>query len=242
VRISSKSAIVAVALLALCRGALAQQRQVTVPEVTVTAPAPSNRGFSSFAESTRVEEDKWPQIPCNTSRISFGAGGKCQNGNPSETFLILSSGSGRDKRCDIAHQVTIFQNGLLSIEADALIFDPYKVTAVGFQHKDCSVLSGFLNLPDDFKDLNQVTRRGGNWRNFTHDNTQSMMAFTNKGRGCVAVERLGPPWHGGYVWVVHASICQSDARTVQTADIDRVLSGLRLQIYDPAGNLAGGPH
>jgi hypothetical protein len=137
--------------------------------------------------------------------------------------------------------LTIFQNGSLSVEADALIFDPYKVTAVGFQDKDCTVWSGFLNLPDDFKDLNQVTRRGGNWRNFTHDNTQSVMAFTNGGHGCVAVERLGPPWHGGYVWVVHASICQSDARMVQTADIDRVLGELRLQTYDPAGNVARGP-
>jgi hypothetical protein len=165
-QIRSKSPIAAAVFLAVCGGALAQQTHVVVPEVSVTAPAPSTRGFSPFAESTRVEEDKWPQIPCTTSRISFGVGGKCQNGNPTETFLMLSSNSGRDKRCGIAHQLTIFQNGPLSVEADALIFDPYKVTAVGFQDKDCSVWSGFLNLPDDFKDLNQVTRRGGNWRQY----------------------------------------------------------------------------
>jgi hypothetical protein len=237
-------AAVAATILASCGDALAQQTRMAVPEVSVTAPAPAPaiRRFSPFTESTRVEEDKWPEIPCGTSRISFGAGGKCQNGNPTETFLTVSSESGRYRRCDIAHQLTIFQSGPLAVEADALIFDPYKVTAVGHQDKDCTVWSGFLNLPEDFKDLNQVTRRGDSWRNFTHNDAQSQMEFSNGGRGCVAVERLGPPWHGGYVWVVHASICRTDARLVQAADIESVLGGLQLRSYDPAGNLAKAPH
>jgi hypothetical protein len=64
---------------------------MVVPQVTVTAPAPAPevRGFSPFTEGTRVDEGKWPQIPCRLSRISFGTDGTCQNGNPTKTFLTL---------------------------------------------------------------------------------------------------------------------------------------------------------
>jgi hypothetical protein len=68
-------------------------------------------------------------------------------------------------------------------------------------------------MPDDFKDLNQVTRRGTGWRNFAKGAPQSTMEFSDGAHNCLAVERLGPPWHGGYVWVVHASICREDADT-----------------------------
>jgi hypothetical protein len=137
--------------------------------------------------------------------------------------------------------LTTFEDGPLAVEADALIFDPYKITAVGHPAKNCTVWSGFLDLPNDFKDLNQVTRRGDNWRNFTRNDGQSVMEFTSGGRACVAVERLGPPWRGGYVWVVHASICRNDAGPVQMADVEQVLGGLRLEVYDPVGNLARAP-
>ena len=99
---------------------------------------------------------------------------------------------------------------------------------------------GYANMPDDFKDMNQVTRRGGDWANFVKGDPQSTASFSNNGRNCVAVERLGPPWHGGYVWVVHASICPATTQAqLQNADIDAVFAMLELRQYDSAGNLRG---
>jgi hypothetical protein len=47
----------------------------------------------------------------------------------------------------------------------------------------------------------------------------------------------GPVWRGGYIYMMHASICRTDAATVQAADIAYVLGSLQTRIYDPLGNL-----
>jgi hypothetical protein len=96
-------------------------------------------------------------------------------------------------------------------------------------------------MPEDFKDMNQVARRGVGWRNFVpggaESGAQSTIEFSDGRRGCVALERLGPPWRGGYVWVVHATICQAYTVPIAKADIDTVFNALQLRVYDPTGNL-----
>ena len=230
----------ALTLLALVASPVAAQQQPqSLPDVNVTAQAPIKNinPFQPFSGNTRVEEDKWPVIPCNAARIDLGPGARCQTGTQIENFLTMSQGG----RCDIARQLAMVKNARYEAEADVMIFDPYKLTAAGHQMKNCTVWTGYTNMPDDFKDMNQMTRRGAGWVNFVKGSPQSTIAYTDGGRNCLAVERLGPPWHGGYVWVVHASICPAGAGAVQPADIDAVFAMLQLRQYDPEGNLRGAP-
>jgi hypothetical protein len=226
-------------LLLLSIPALAQQQQQSLPDVNVTAQAPIKNinPFNPFSGNTRVEEDKWPVIQCQAARIDLGTGARCQTGTQIENFMTMSASG----RCDIARQLAMVKNGRYEAEADVMIFDPYKVTAAGHQLKNCTVWTGYTNMPDDFRDMNQMTRRATSWGSFTKGAPQSTISYTDGGRNCVAVERLGPPWHGGYVWVVHASICPAAAGSVQNADIDAVFAMLQLRQYDPEGNLRGAP-
>jgi hypothetical protein len=201
-----------------------QESKVPLPDVTVTTPAPIQQVNPPPRDG--VDEAKWPVISCANARIDLGAGAKCLVGTP--------IGGGH---CDIARQAATITNARYQIEADVKIFDPAKVTADGNQGKNCMVWSGYTHMPDDFKKMNQMTRLGSGWNNFVKGDPQSTASFVNGGRNCVAVERLGPPWHGGYVWVVHASICPAAAGSVQTADIDAVFSMLQLRTYDAQGNL-----
>jgi hypothetical protein len=241
-RTASAAALVAAAAIA-CDSALAQTQQAPLPDVNVTAPGPAPppaKAFSPFSTNTRVEESKWPEIPCNTARIALGPGSKCQNGGPTESFLTMSGGlanTGSNGVCDIAHQLAIIGNGRYQVEADVLIFDPYKITAIGHPDKNCFVWSGYTTMPNDFYDMNQVTRRGTGWRNFMKGDPQSTIEFSVGAKNCLAVERLGPHWHGGYVWVVHASICPATQAQLQNADIDAVFAMLELRQYDAQGNL-----
>jgi hypothetical protein len=227
----------------------AQQTLQPLPDVSVTAPAPAppmSKAFSPFSTHTRVEEDKWPVIPCigGISRIEFGTGAKCQNGSPTETFMSAAGAQDFDTQCDISHQLMIADDGRYRVEADVLIFDPYKIVAgpaTGHLDKNCTIWSGFRHLPDDFVDMNQVTRRATNWRNFVKDSDQNTMEFTDGTRNCAAVERFGPRWHGGNVWLVHAAICPDSPVQLTSADIDAVFGMMKLQVYDPVGNLASPP-
>jgi hypothetical protein len=230
----------AVALLHLSTiAAGAQQPQAPLPDVNVTAQAPIKQvnPFQPFSGNTRVDEARWPVIPCASSRIDLGPGSKCQTGTQIETFLTMSQGG----RCDIARQVAMVDNTRYRIEADVMIFDPTKVTATGHQGKNCTVWTGYTNMPDDFQDMNQMTRRGTGWRNFVKGAPQSTIEYTDGTCNCLAFERLGPPWHGGYVWVVHASICPAPPAALQNADIDAVFAMLQLRQYDAQGNLRGPP-
>jgi len=222
-------------LLLLSVSALAQQQSQPLPDVNVTAQAPIKNinPFNPFSGNTRVEEDKWPVIPCQGARIDLGAGARCQTGTQVENFMTMAQSG----RCDIARQLAMVKNARYEAEADVMIFDPYKVTATGHQMKNCTVWTGYTNMPDNFRDMNQMTRRGSGWRNFVKGAPQSTIEFTDGGKNCLAVERLGPPWHGGYVWVVHASICPTTAAPLQNADIDGVFATLQLRQYDAQGNL-----
>jgi hypothetical protein len=228
------------------------QTQTGLPDVTVTAPAPPPappQQFSPFAGKTRVEEEKWPEIPCGGARIASSAGGKCQAGPQIETFMSAfepGKEPGGGSTCSIGHQLISVDIGRFAVEADVLIFDPYKVTGSAAQSKWCMVWSGYKELPNDFKDMNQVARRGADWRNFVNgggtNGTQSTIEFADGRRGCLAVERLGPPWRGGFVWVLHATICQASGPAIMPADIEAVVGALQIRTYDPVGNLrpAGG--
>jgi len=235
-------AAIATMIIAYAGNASAQGKLAPLPDVNVTAPPTTEsfitRGFTPYDGNVRVEEDKWPAIPCATARISAGPEGKCQTGTPTENFLSRSASEPGD--CVIYHQLVTFHTGTLSVEADSKIFDPYKIvsgSSTGHQGKNCFVWSGYLRPLTDFPDMNQVTRRGTGWRNLVLGKPLSTYDFADNGRTCTAIEKLGPPWHGGYIWVVHASICQPAARPVQPSDITAVLAGLRLDRYDPLGNL-----
>jgi hypothetical protein len=203
--------VVAAVTLPSAGPTLAQQAQTTLPEVEVTAPAVPPPPPPQFPPSmgmlgkTRVEEDKWVEVPCGSSRMNAAAAaGKCQTGPLVQSFLSYMAGEppiGYGD-CTIVHPLVIAVIGRFAVEADVLVFDPYKVTAGPYNGK-CTVWSGYEHLTDDFRDMNQVTRRGVGWRNFVAGNGQSgaqnTIEFANGSRDCLAVERLGPPWHGGIV-------------------------------------------
>jgi hypothetical protein len=55
--------------------ALGADASLALPEVTVTARpvTPEWKKWNPYGGSTRVEEDKWPDIPCSASHIAAGA-------------------------------------------------------------------------------------------------------------------------------------------------------------------------
>src|SRR5579863_10096409 len=126
-----------------------QEARTSLPDVTVTAPLPPPPRFSSMSGKTRVEEDRWPAIPCDSSRIAGGAGGKCQTGPQIENFMSgMSTGAqpSAASECSIAHHLVTVGIGRLAVEADLLVVDPYKLTASGSFNKFCTVWSGFKDI------------------------------------------------------------------------------------------------
>jgi hypothetical protein len=94
--------------------------------------------------------------------------------------------------------------------------------------------------------MNQVTRRGTNWHNLKINDLQDQwyggnrlrsIEFSDGPHHCIAVRKPGPVWGGGYIWMMHASICRTDSAMVQAEDVAYVLGSLQTRIYDPAGNL-----
>jgi hypothetical protein len=240
-------AIVAAAMLLSAGAAYAQNAQLSVPNVTVTAPATpveppymrnpwKSGGRNPYFGRYRVEEDKFAEAPCAQTRIAFNQGGKCLQG-----YRLGSPGQGGGGTpCDMALDVVIDRTANLSIEADILIFDPYKVTAQGSLPRWCYV-HGYLDYDqEDFQDMNQVTRRGTNWRNLLidgQDRQDRSIEFSDGPHNCVAVLKHGPVWRGGYVYMTHASICRTDAANVQPDDVAYVLGSVHTRMYDPVGNL-----
>jgi len=153
----------------------------------------------------------------------------------------VGSGTIQQSNCAIGHDLVMFDAGALRVEADAMIFDPSYVSAIGHQHRDCYVQSPYRNLSEDFRDLNQMTRRGSGWRNFSGNGDLSTMEFTVRSDACLAIEKRGPRWGGGYVWLIHASICRTDRRPVEMADVDAALAALQVRTHDPRGNLRAPP-
>jgi hypothetical protein len=165
----------------------ADQSALGLPDITVTAPpiTPPWKKFSPYLGNTRVEEDKWPNIPCTSSRIASVGSGNC----------------------------------------------------IGFQHRACFVETGYSDLREDFPDMNQMTREGSGWRNFREAGDLSAMEFSIGPNDCWAVEKRGPQWGGGHVWVIHASFCRADGHAAEPPDLDRVLGALQVRKYESIGNL-----
>jgi hypothetical protein len=244
-------AIVSAAMMVSASGACAQDSKLSVPNVTVTAPAPVEPpymrdpwkayGRNPYFGRARVEENKFLREPCTATHIALGPTGKCLHGYR----LSLPEGAtyfefGGSTSCEMALDVVIDNTGELSIEADILVFDPYKVTVNGSPPKWCFV-HGYLDYDqEDFQDMNQVTRRGTNWHNLQTNGRYSQersIEFSDGPHNCVALLKPGPVWRGGYVYMMHASICRNDAGTVRAEDIAHVLGSLQARVYDPVGNL-----
>ena len=93
----------------------------------------------------------------------------------------------------------------------------------------------------DFQDMNQVTRRGTNWRNLAGDGEDKSMEFSDGPHNCVAIKKAGPRWQGGYVYMMHASVCRTDTAAIRAEDIAYALSSLEVRQHDPVGNLRPPP-
>ena len=213
-----------------------------LPDVSVTAPpiTPPWKKWSPYLGNSRVEEDKWPDIPCTSSRITSGNTGRCKTGpalNPAAIGLPQGNPSIQVSNCRIAHDLVITSIGKFKVEADVLTFDPTYVSAIGHQHRGCFVESGYSDLRDDFPDMNQMTRDGTSWRNFIERDDLTTIDFSIGAGDCRAVEKRGPRWREGYVYVIHASICRNDGRPVEAADLVQILDGLLVRQYEPNGNL-----
>ena len=244
-------AVAAIAIISSAAGACAQEtQQLSLPNVTVTAPAlPLEPPYlrdpgkayqrNPYNGRYRVEEDKFREVPCTATRIASAAGGKCLQGYrliPAQTQQLANPKGGDN--CDLALDVVAYSVGNLSIEADTLIFDPYKLTAIGYQTSQFCYVSGNTGYDqEDFRDMNQVTRRGTNWHSLVGDGEDKSIEFSDGQHNCAAVQRAGPKWSGGYIYMLHASICRTDAAPMRAEDIAYALGSLQLRQYDPIGNL-----
>src|SRR3984893_9799869 len=169
-----------------------ETQQLSVPNVTVTAPAAPvappylrdpRKAYqrNSYSGRYRVEEDKFSEVPCTATRIASATGGKCLLGYrllPGATDQITNPKGGSN--CDLSLDVAIYSSGHLSIEADTLIFDPYKLTAIGPQTSAYCYVNGNSGYDqEDFQDMNQVTRRGTNWRNLVSNGEDKSIEFSD---------------------------------------------------------------
>jgi hypothetical protein len=221
-------------------------QSLDLPEVTVTAPpiTPSWKKWNPYSSNTRVEEEKWPEIPCGASRISSGVATNCQTG-PSLGYEGMGLANGNiaidPSNCRMAHDLVTTTLGNLVIEADAIVVDPYFVSAIGSQHNGCYVQSHYSDLREDFPDINQMTRKGTGWHDYVESGDLSTMDFAIGSIACRAVEKRGPTWLGGHIFVIHASICRRDGHPVEATDINLALGSLQVRQYEPRGNLRPPP-
>jgi hypothetical protein len=228
-------------------GRAADTQQPPLPDVTVTAPSvPDPYGGDPRAPRTvapseinpyygrnRVDESMFAEKPCSETRLSTNVnGGKCLEG-----YKIGSDSGG--SVCHIQLDVVMGAAAAYTFEADVFVFDPYLVTSGGSLPKNCAVSKQSQYDLGRLQDMNQMTRRGTNWRSYVkNDDTGEVTAEYSDGRlNCRAFRRLGPNWHGGVVWAVHASICRLDGSAVESADTHSMLSSLKIRVYDPRGNL-----
>jgi len=220
--------------------ALAQQN-MTLPDVTVTAPGnipPSTAASNPYFGKTRVEEASWPSIPCASSRIGATAAGDCRRG---PSVINFEHGDAQGSRplsnCQIAHDLVIGNVAGIDFEADSLVFDPNYVSAIGNQRQDCYVEARPSTLHEQLVDMNHVTRKASRWGNLTESGDLSSMDFTVAGENCLAFEKRGPRWGGGYVWLIHAAICHRGGGPVDMAAVATVLNALQVRQRDSNGNL-----
>jgi hypothetical protein len=140
----------------------------------------------------------------------------------------------------MAHDLVITNSGILMIEADAIVVDPYFVSAIGSQHKGCYVQSHYSDLREDFPDMNQITWKTSGWHDYTENGDLSTMDFSIASIARRAVEKRGPTWRGGHTFVIYASICRRDGiRSRRLTSVSPL--ALRVDQYEPPGNLRPPP-
>jgi hypothetical protein len=238
------SPLAAFALAACIAFPAAAQQSIALPDVSVTAPnapptgAASSGGMPMFGNA-RVEEEKWPEIPCDASRVGAGAmPASCRRG---PTQINFEHGDAQQTRqptnCRIAHDLVIGTLGGLGFEADTLVFDPYYVSAVGHQRQDCYVESVPAHIRGEFLDMNQVTRQATGWGDMADGADLVTQPFTVGAERCIALEKRGPRWGGGYIFLIHATICRKDGQPIDAGNIASVVAALQVQQRDAAGNL-----
>jgi hypothetical protein len=268
----AKRALTAIAaLVAIFFVSVAQAQpteQMTLPGVTVTAPpfvplymrhTPGDLLNSKayqrnpYFGNNRVEEEKFTPVACSDSiaRVAPASTGSCLEGYhliPGPIYGIERPSSS----CRVDHDVTIYDLGDLSVEADVFVFDPYMLTAdAGFPPKDCYVAGYSGYDQEDFQDMNRITRRGTNWHHLRGKicNWQDLsiacqaksIEFSYGPHHCIAVRRPGPRWEGGFVWMLTASVCRTDTASLRPDDVARALAALQIRTYDPVGNIARPP-
>jgi hypothetical protein len=258
--------VVAIALAAAAwvSAAFAQQtNQTTLPQVTVTAPAvplylrPGD-GLKAFRRNpyfgnNRVEESRFAPVPCSGFRID-PASAEANDRSCLQGYRLVSGyvHMSKGKHCDIDHDVTIYDVGDLSVEADVIIFDPYKLTAdTGFPDRNCYV-AGYSGYDrEDFQDMNRITRRGTDWHDLRSETCEwsdlraacetKSVEFSDGPHRCIAIRRPGPRWSAGFVWMLTASVCHTDLASLHPGDVERALAGVQIRHYDPLGNIARQP-
>ena len=99
----------------------------------------------------------------------------------------------------------------------------------------------YSDLREDFPDLNQITRKGSTRRDYTKSGDLTTMAFSVGSADCRAIEKRGPTWLGGHVYVIHASVCRKDGHAVEPTDVALALGFLQVQQYEARGNLRAPP-
>jgi hypothetical protein len=87
--------------------------------------------------------------------------------------------------------------------------------------------------PENFQDMNQVARRGSNWRNLVSNGKDKSIEFSDGPYNCVAIHKAGTPWRGGYVYVLHAGICRTDTAGVCAEDVAYTLGSTQIRQSDP---------
>ena len=132
--------ILVAVLPAMPPGSLAADGSMSLPDVSVTAPpiVPAWKKWNPYGGSTRVEEDKWPDIPCSASRIAAGATTGCKTGpllSYAGVGLPMNDRAPDLSNCKLAHDLVMTNLGVLAVEADVIVVDPYLISAIGPQHK-----------------------------------------------------------------------------------------------------------
>jgi hypothetical protein len=216
--------------------------QQPLPDVTVTAPEPYGGDpraprvvppteINPYYGRNRVDESLFAEKPCSETRMSSSAGGKCLEG-----YKI--GGDSAANVCHIQLDVVMGTTPTYNFEADVFVFDPFLVGSGGPMPTGCSVSKQPQYDLARLQDMNQMTRRGANWRNYVNNFGSDISGEYSDGQfSCLAFRRLGPNWRGGVVWSIHAAICRLDGTAVRPADVHALLSSLTIRVYDPRGNL-----
>jgi hypothetical protein len=176
----------------------------TMPPAPAGLPNPHDPGRSfAYAGRDRVAEEKFPEMPCTGTRVQGYRGPSC---NTAVDEVVCNAGS-------------------LAIEANTSIFDPY---ANRFSIW-CYVAGHPEYGEEDFQGMNRVTRRGSNWRNLISNGEDKSIEFFDGQHNCVAVQKAGPRWQRGYIYIVHASICRTDTAAVRAEDVAYALDLLHVR-------------